>query len=321
MNILAINSNILSFISENSYESLLSSIDGLKSDEFEIKKIKEIDKIDPNNVFKSFQFKVIDKLRAKKSSWDVYYHQNISLVVHYLESLATHIKCLSDENKDIDHPLDIARDVLLMYIDFKQRYEYLINSNSYEAPAGITMHNHSMGTHIKLNALLYHGSGFSPRELVPLTVFEIRQLIETKIYHSFGLEFVYDENSDEFRLSIIPTKVFFEFLTRKDIKECITFVKKDFLTTLQSIYTWTNEYIHTGRFNYYWQIFYAIYLLKNLNMGMPPNEKGFNADSGVQIKKTKLEYIQNEFEKYINEGSQNKNLKCHFEKIQGVEIE
>jgi hypothetical protein len=313
--------NNLAFIRLNNKSNLVSAIEALKIEELQNKKMKDLSKIDPNNVFKSFHFKVIDKLRAKKFSWDMYYHQNISLVVHYLESLLEQIILFKEEDKSIESLLDIARDVVLMYIDFKYRYESIINDNQIEAPAGITMSNHSMSTHIKLNSLLYYRRGFSPRELVPLSVFEIRQLIEIKIYHSFGLEFVYDENSDDFKLSIIPMKVFFEFLTKKDIKDNITFVKKDFLTVIQNIYTWTNEYIHTGRFNYYWQIFYAIYLLKNFNMGMPPNEKGFSADSGVQIKKGKLVYIQNEFEKYINEGSENKNLKCHFGNIQGVEVE
>lgn len=321
MNSIENNSNLLSFVSVSSIDNLAPAIEALKTEEFQNKKIKDIAKIDPNNVFKSFHFKVIDRLRAKKSSWDVYYHQNISLVVHYLKSLLGQIILLEKEGESTEYLLDIARDVVLMYIGFKCRYENIINDNQIEAPAGITMSNHSMSIHIKLNALLYHGSGFSPRELVPLSVFEIRQLIEMKIYHSFGLEFVYDENSEDFKLSIVPMKVFFEFLAKKDIKDNITFVKKDFLIVIQNIYTWTNEYIHTGRFNYYWQIFYAIYLLKNFNMGMPPNEKGFSADSGVQIKKDKLEYIQNEFEKYINESSQNKNLKCHFGNIQGVEVE
>lgn len=315
------NKNISVFIHLNNKSNLAPAIEALKTEEFKNNKIKDIAKIDPNNVFKSFHFKVIDKLRAKKSSWDVHYHQNISLVVHYLESLLEQIILFEKEGESTEYLLDIARDVVLMYIDFKCRYENIINDNQIEAPAGITMSNHSMSTYIKLNALLYHGSGFCPRELVPLSLFEIRQLIEMKIYHSFGLEFVYDESREDFKLSIVPMKVFFEFLVKKDIKDNITFVKKDFLTVIQNIYTWTNEYIHTGRFNYYWQIFYAIYLLKNFNMGMPPNEKGFNADSGVQIKKDKLEYIQNEFEKYINEGGQNKNLKCHFGKIQGVELE
>ena len=207
MAILPVEKEILTFIKSYSednndyrYRSIIlperrvKELDGiitaLVSSELKNKKIP-IEKLSSYIVFDSWELTPTDKIKNKPQRWERHYKENISLLVLYFEYIK---KTIENDGRiselELEYIAKNIRDTLLQYINFKTEYEELIHNLRYDPPAGIVQIDRSTIKHIKLKSYLVRNCHYAPRELIPPVAFEVRQIIVTKIYNSFGLRFV-----------------------------------------------------------------------------------------------------------------------------------
>jgi len=125
-----------------------------------------------------------------------------------------------------------------------------------------------------------------------ISVFLIRQSIETKVLNSLGIYSIVDENDEavKFKLESIV-----EFINQN---ENIKFpIKKSILLKITK---WTNYYIHRGIMHYHWQIIWAHKVLQPL-FSMGVGETKIHLYGAVKINK---DYFDNKLEaellKYLN---------------------
>lgn len=154
--------------------------------------------------------------------------------------------------------------------------------------------------------MLFNNCCFAPRELIPATITEIRQLIETKIRYSFKLNFIVISQNNNLLIPPINMKKIFDFIDSNRYIEI-----KEF-QLIQKIYSWTNNYIHTGEFNYYWQIWYATRKLNCFAKDCKNKNGKFENDNSILI--YDLEKVQNDFKNYLKDKLNADEIQCIYYK-------
>jgi len=313
--ILIVSENIKSFIgnisfnkSEHSVEIEIDIINAIIQElKDEIKQTKPIiiDNIDVNILLDNLTKQDINKLREKPQFLQKFYKQNIKVLILFLEELILNFNEIEEERLK-KYRLETISDLLLQYMQFKQFHEFIANNRNLQLSSGMTMREHDISKHLKLSAILFNNCCFSPRELIPASITEIRQLIETKIRYSFKLNFIAMIKNDNLSIPPINMKIFFDFISTNDSIEI-----KEF-NLVQKIYSWTNNYIHTGEFSYYWQIWYATRKLNCFAKNCKNINGKFENDSPILIHD--LETVQNEFKNYLEENLKADEVQCIYYK-------
>jgi len=309
---LEVSENINNFISNVTFNKeniedinidiVYTIIDELKNEINQTKPVL-IQHIDENIILDNLTKQDINKLREKPQFLQKYYKQNIKALILFIEELISNFNNI-EEDRLKRYRLETISDLFLQYMEFKQLHEFLANNKNLQLSSGMVMRENDISKHIKLSAMLFHNCCFSPRELIPASITEIRQLIETKIRYSFKLNFITIVKNDSLSIQPINMKIFFDFILEN---ENITL--KEF-NLIRKIYSWSNNYIHTGEFSYYWQIWFATRKLNCFAKNCEYTEGQYKSDNPIQI--NNLSKVQDDFKLYLEEQFQTDEIQCFF---------
>jgi hypothetical protein len=150
------------------------------------------------------------------------------------------------------------------------------------------------------------------REVIPVSIFLLRQTIE--VYGKRALGFYSITDQDGTRIRNVSTQVSWEFIKKETLKTNSRIRLQAHIDTIKRVEEWTNGYVHTGLIPEIFLIENAVHFVKALiyPMNNIKNYKGTVRFYGItQIQQ--YNSVKDDFEKFVN-TSKNLNL---FQRIRG----
>lgn len=86
-------------------------------------------------------------------------------------------------------------------------------------------------------------------DAIPVTMFQIRQMIELRLWEIFGIDSIIDDKGDLIKITAD------KLLSIPGLDQNVDFHAK--LSNIKHIHTWTNIYVHAGVSGFHWQIDFA----------------------------------------------------------------
>lgn len=163
----------------------------------------------------------------------------------------------------------------------------IMNDNKYFATVNRPIH--AMELHNVLRQAAYGNISFHSFAdfEISASIAVIRQIIELRIRRAFGVLAYYDEHNS----NIHPLKMskVFEILKRYTD---ISFPNK--LCYIERIYQWSNLYVHSGKCDWAWIIYFLERYLRTLSFGTQKANGNWSYCNGITVSKETLEKIQND---------------------------
>lgn len=130
----------------------------------------------------------------------------------------------------------------------------------------------------------------------------IRQLVELRIRRSFGILCL--EDYDNIFVPLNMTKLFDVIgKHREDIQFPLRF------ENIVRIYSWSNNYIHSGLGDYPWIPFYLELIMREFSFGKTQKDGSWSVNNGVIIKKNTLDDIERELLDLVNTDKEGNKIK------------
>lgn len=224
----------------------------------------------------AYSIRDLKKKRAKRN----YYECNAICVLNVIKKIFTNdlYKILQSDGSPqlvqntyryiLKQLLMDAQELCILYnTNIKRDKEYSCNIDS--------RYIHFMPLHQVLRQTLYTSHSyhsFSDLEICA-SIPVIRQLIEIRLRRAFGCMAYIDENEN-----LIPLDMSTLFESIKKHRAEITFPIN--LQSIERIYKWSNQYVHSGKEDFSWIPYFLEFVLRPLSFGNE-DKRGFDIKNGI----------------------------------------
>ena len=199
--------------------------------------------------------KNIDKLiKEHKLAFTAHIFQ----IIEFLEK-ALKEKNKAKENqkmKSIIYSLTLVHQLLLQYIEFYARCYAIKNETNCGIPVAMVRKQNNIDlSHIIVNNLVTY-SEVSPKDIIPISLFKIRSIIETNLKHEFLR--IYEirlSNGKFYSLSLEETLELVSLLLREKIIKFGSYSIEE----IRCLKNFCDKYVHSLEFGFYWQIFFVTF--------------------------------------------------------------
>lgn len=237
---------------------------------------------------------------VKKSSNNNYYECNFAAIMYVVRYVFSYelLEILKAADKDdktrfiVKNYQSILIDILRNVEDLCSLYVSTIGSKGRATAEYSSIRSRFISTvavHQVLRQEIYGSASFhafADKEL-SASIGTIRQLIELRIRRSFGILSLKDAADN-----IVPLNMSRFFDVVKQHREEIEFPIK--LETIIRIYSWSNNYIHSGLGDYPWIPMYLERMLRDFSFGQEEKDGSWSVYNGIKTRQEVLDSIAQE---------------------------
>lgn len=235
------------------------------------------------------------------ADWEDFFLVQKSVFYFYLNVLFENLNQGLKLEENIIYLLEVISDMAYQYFMLIYKTNSVLNLGiEFKTYMFMTMRQNTIDEFYSIKRKFFSSKNYEPRDLIPLTAFELRLLIEKKLKYAFGLLYVVDRNKSQ--LIDVQISYFVKFYDSV-LSRLIRIADYPYV---KHILQWSNNYIHTGVFPYYWQPYYALELIRTFVFGYEGDDTGVSINSGICIKD--LDELRREFEAFLKGKLKKANL-------------